>query len=121
MIPADLAEAITRTPPDREFPNSAGVPGYTPEWLAARGEPGTALANVFARFVSIFLDGLRQTPERAFLSFLDAAATSLLPAQTQKMSVGRPSFVRQLVKIFGQLVQVGILTGSCALVGLKRA
>ena len=63
----------------------ARSPGYTPEWSRTPGGADAALAQVFARFAAIYLEGLRQTPGRAFLAFLDLAGAGLLPAKAARV------------------------------------
>jgi hypothetical protein len=57
------------------------APGFTPEWKPGSGTSDAALAQLFARYSGIFLEGLRETPQRGFLAFLDMLGANLLPAE----------------------------------------
>lgn len=73
-----------RTEPELLRSLDARAPGFIPEWRRSPGGADDALAQVFARFTAIFLEGLRQVPERGFLAFLDLIGTRLLPAQAAR-------------------------------------
>lgn len=59
----------------------ANLPGYAPELSFQAGTAGSALMQIFARYMEILIAGLDQVPERSFLAFLDTVGISLLPAQ----------------------------------------
>jgi hypothetical protein len=57
------------------------VPGFVPEWTPGNSTQAEALLQVFARYMELLEDGLKQVPERSRLAFLDMLGVELLPAQ----------------------------------------
>lgn len=62
---------------------SANRQGYTPEWRASagRGDAGSAIDTILARYLEIQGDGLNAMPQRLQLEFLDALGASVLAPQ----------------------------------------
>jgi hypothetical protein len=62
---------------------SANRQGYTPEWQApaGRGDAGSAIDAILARYLEIQGDGLNAMPQRLQLAFLDALGASVLAPQ----------------------------------------
>ena len=62
---------------------TANRQGYTPEWRASpgRGDAGSAIDAILARYLEIQGDGLNAMPQRLQLEFLDALGASVLAPQ----------------------------------------
>lgn len=60
------------------------IRGYTPEWSPDAGAAGSALNDIFARYLEIFVAGLNRVPDRSFLAFLSMLGTHLLPAESAR-------------------------------------
>ena len=62
---------------------SANRRGYTPEWRVprGRGDAGTAINDILARYLEIQGEGLNAMPQRLQLEFLGVLGASVLPPQ----------------------------------------
>jgi hypothetical protein len=62
------------------------LPGYVPgEWSPNAAAAGTALMQVFARYMELLAGGVNEVPERSRLAFLDMLGVGLLPAQAARV------------------------------------
>jgi uncharacterized phage protein gp47/JayE len=68
-------------------------PEYVPEWPRRpgdrwpAGDPGAALAEIFARFGEVATERLNRVPEKQFLVFLDMLGITLLPSSEARAPI----------------------------------
>ena len=63
------------------------VPGYVPTWQPAPGDPGSAIIEVFARYLHAVAARVNQAPIKNKLAFYDQLGLELLPAQPARAPV----------------------------------
>lgn len=87
---------------------AARLPAYVPGAHVAPGGPGSALAEIFGRFVKALTDRINQAPEKNELAFYDMLGVGLLPAQGARA----PIVFSALPKVGDSRVPAGTRIGA---------
>jgi baseplate J-like protein len=58
-----------------------------PSWKPETGDPGMAMAEIFARYMEIVIERLNRVPDKNFLAFLDMIGVSLQPPRAARAPV----------------------------------
>jgi len=65
----------------------ARIPAYVPGWRPVPGDTGSAVLQVYARYLKTLADRINQAPDKNALALFDLLGIELLPAQAGRTPV----------------------------------